>query len=108
MTIEFRRDADVVAVRSIEDVRQETAAVKSQYMDAQQQRTIDAAVGEVMAALQGLAARLDALEARQEKARRDEQLEALRTHLARPVLGGELDSGLLRPRLARFFRTEPR
>jgi hypothetical protein len=73
------------------DVRHDTAVIKKQYMDAQQQRTIDAAVGEVMAALRDLEARLDALEARREKARQDEALEALRARLSRPVKAYELD-----------------
>jgi ATPase subunit of ABC transporter with duplicated ATPase domains len=93
MTTEFRRDTDIVGGPSIEDVRQETAAVKAQYMDAQQQRTIDSAVGEATAALEELEARLDAIEARLEHARRDQYLGALKAQLSRPVKAHELDAG---------------
>jgi hypothetical protein len=91
MTIEQRRDADIIAELSTGDVRRETATFKKQYMDAQEQRTIDAAVGKVLATIKAVEARIDALEARQAKARQDERLGPLRTFLSRPVQAYELD-----------------
>jgi hypothetical protein len=85
MTIEQRRDADIVRQCG------ETAAIKKQYMDAQQQRTIDAAVGKVLDALEAAEARIDAIEARLEQARQDERLGPIRAFLSRPVQAYELD-----------------
>ncbi len=85
MTIEQRRDADIVRQCG------ETTAIKKQYMDAQEQRTIDAAVGKVRAAIKSLEARIDALEARQAKARQDARLGPLRAYFSRPVKAYELD-----------------
>lgn len=85
MTIEQRRDADIV--RQCGDA----TAIKAQYTDAQQQRTIDAEVGKVLDALKAVEARIDAIEARQEKARQDAPLEALKAYIRRPVQAYELD-----------------
>ena len=90
MTIEMRRDADIVRMCG------EAAAIKKQYTDAQEQRTIDAAVGEVTAALRGVEARVDALEARLEQARRDQYLGALKAQLSQPVKAYQLDDRPLR------------
>ena len=85
MTIEQRRDADIIRQCG------ETATFKKQYTDAQEQRTIDAAVGKVRDAVKALEARIDALEARQAKARQDARLGPLRAYLSRPVQAYELD-----------------
>ena len=85
MTIEQRRDTDIVRMCG------ETTAIKKQYMDAQEQRTIDAAVGKVLGAIKAMEARIDALEARRAKARQDARLGPLRAYFSRPVQAYELD-----------------
>ena len=85
MTIEQRRDADIIRQCG------EAAAIKRQYTDAQEQRTINAAVGQVLDAIKAVEARIDAIEAQQEKARQDERLEPIRAFLSRPVQAYELD-----------------
>ena len=85
MTTEQRRDADILRQCG------ETATFKKQYMDAQQQRTIDAAVGKVRDAIKAVEARIDALEARRAKARQDARLGPLRAYFSRPVQAYELD-----------------